>query len=538
VHRVLLRTARTPLARVWAPAYRVIARVWAAFLVRGERGAAAYARGSVGADDLVPGLSDIDVAVVLSPDRGGRGVARERVTGRWTRLLRAFRPTDLLLDYPLVYEEDELREVAGATALTYGLDEPGERRAAYNGDGVSEDRIRLLERPGLYGATDDWRLLTGPDRRPPEPARDAQLRRIAAWLELLSWWRWVFSVCVDPSGPRTADLCVKLVAEPARIWLWLAHGERAGGRSDVLHRALRRMPEEAEPFRRALELRRSLPDSPEPPLAEVLPVLVRLSARIAGLIAAEVEEHGATEVRLAGPDPDELVLPQGGWRPCDALVGGREPRLLALCDWRSLACPTLPDECFAPLPGDPGDPAVLGAAAASQLASPYPALRAGGLMVFPGLRWGTQLRAVKCSVTDPVSFALADGIPVARFPNVAGWSAHDTARRAVAEHRAWLRVEPDAEGSTLAMLLTAARAGLFLDSVEDGGAPELPLTVTETARRLAARSAGAQTVAEEGLERYREFAVDRTRPPAGTLAAMRKLVLALPAYAEHPSPSP
>ena len=55
-------------------------------------------------------------------------------------------------------------------------------------------------------------------------------KSLAAWLELVTWWRWAFTVCVDRSGPRTAHLCLKLVTEPVRIWLWLAHGERVGRR--------------------------------------------------------------------------------------------------------------------------------------------------------------------------------------------------------------------------------------------------------------------------------------------------------------------
>jgi hypothetical protein len=79
------------------------------------------------------------------------------------------------------------------------------------------------------------------------------------------------------------------------------------------------------------------------------------------------------------------------------------------------------------------------------------------------------------------------------------------------------------------MLFTGARAALFLESVADG-APELPLTVTETARRLSSRSSVAAGVAEEALERYREFALRRRHPPAATVSALRKEVAGLPAY--------
>jgi hypothetical protein len=541
--RLVLRTARTPLGRLWTLAYWGIARVVVTYLAWGDRGAAMYVRGGLGADDLLPGLSDVDVAVVLTPDPAGPGLARERARRRWQELHRALPLAGLLLDKkPRIYEDSDLGDFAGTSALTFGLNGPGEpasRRAGYFGQDASRDTIRMLERPGLHGATADWRLLAGPDRCPLEPARDSQLRRIAAWLELTYWWQWVFHVSIDPTGPRTAHLCVKLVAEPARIWLWLAHGERASGRADALARALRRMPEEEDALRRALHLHRLLPYSPAPPLTEVLPALVRLSARIAGLIGAQIEDAEGTEVRLAGADPPELVLAGGGSQPTVSL-GAPAPRLLPLADWRSLACPLLPDESFTLLPGDPGDPTTL-AAAASQPVGSYSALQADGLIVLPATRWSrTRLRAVKCPATDPVSFALAEGKRVARFPKVRGWSADDTAQRAVAEHRAWLLTElgswtgngsSDEGGHVLAMLFTAARAGLLLDSIREGN-PELPLTVTETARRIATRSSATRAAADEALERYREFALRRTRPPAGTVSAMRKLVLELPAYAK------
>jgi hypothetical protein len=368
----------------------------------------------------------------------------------------------------------------------------------------------------------------GRDRTPAEPARDPQLRRIAAWLELTYWWQLVFPVCADPAGPRTASLCVKLVAEPARIWLWLAHGERAGGRADTLERARRVLPEEEETLRLALELQRSLASSPQPPLAEALSFLVRLSDRIAARLADEVAEHGATEVRLGGLDPLEVVQAYRGERS-DALP---------LCDWKGLVFPRLADELFAPAPGDPADPGLLGRTTADDGYGAYTALRAGELMVLPGVRFRTTMRAIKSRVLDPVSFALVEGRDAAVFPEVPGWSAVDTARRAVAEHLAFLRSAPpvvwgppdEAAGAELAALLSAARAGLFLESVLDGD-PELPLTVTETVRRLAARSDTARGVVEDGLGDYREFAARRTPPPAATLEAVRALVSELPAYA-------
>jgi hypothetical protein len=85
------------------------------------------------------------------------------------------------------------------------------------------------------------------------------------------------------------------------------------------------------------------------------------------------------------------------------------------------------------------------------------------------------------------------------------------------------------------MLLTAARAALFHESVA-GGSPELAVTVTEAARRLGDRSRAARAVADEALGRYREFAIGGVEPPAGAVSAMGDLVRRLPAYAEAPPP--
>jgi hypothetical protein len=468
----LLLRMRHPLLRGLVElAYRAAARGGSAYVLRGERDGSVYVRGGFGTTEFVPGLSDIDLVLVV-----GSEAAAKRSRRRWLRLAGLHLPP-LLLDWPRIYDEAALRELSGATKFTWGLDRP--QRSPYAEQDM--DAIRMLERPGLFGPTSDWRLLRGPDRRLPETERDAQARRAAAWLELVYWWRLAFFCCVDPTLPRAADLCVKIVAEPARIWLWLAHGERAASRTEALDRALVRLPEEEAPLRRARELQRALPTGPRPPLVELLPLAVRLSARIARVIADQTAAEGATQVRLSGIIPGKT---------------------LALPDWRGIVCPEGPDEAFELVEGDPGDPAAIASAATGHPEGAYPVLTGEGLIMMPGLAIRrTRGRAIKCPVTDPVPFALLSDATTATFPNVRGWSAVDTARRAVAEHRALLagphgRKEPG-------VLLTALRAGLFLQSILEGD-PELFVTPAEAARRLG-------------------WQEDRA-------AALRDLVLGLPAY--------
>jgi predicted nucleotidyltransferase len=522
VQRLVLNAHRTPLRRLPVFAYRAIARATGAYLTRGERDAAVYVRGGVGAGDFLPGLSDLDLAILLPDCPTAPGRAAERVKRRWERLSRALPVLGRLVDLPRVHEDAELEQLVKSSALTYGLSEDGsgEPRAGYFGPQSNLDLLRTLERPGLYSATDDWSLLAGRGRLPREPRRDPQARRIAAWLELVWTWRAASPFVVDPTLTGTASAAVKLVAEPARIWLWLADGERYSGRAGALRTALRRMPEEEPALRRALELQGALSRLPAPALDELLPAALRLSARVAALIADQVADAGTTEVRLTG-------------EPADLVIAGQGQRALALADWRAVVAPELPDESFALRPGDPGDPTVL-AGAADRHSGPYPALRAGELMVLPAVPLRrTRLRALKSPVTDPVVFAVAAGHGVAALPDVAGWSARDMARRAIAEHRAWLThgtgpnegQVPQGGGHDLGRLLTAARAALFHESLQEG-APELRLTVSATARGLAERSA----IADDALGAYRSFARKDTEPPAAVVAAMRELVLELPAY--------
>jgi hypothetical protein len=372
--------------------------------------------------------------------------------------------------------------------------------------------------------------VAGPDRRLVDRVLDAQRRRIAAWLELQFLWRLAVELCLNRGRPGAASMCVKLVAEPARIWMWLSQGRRTGGREDTLTSALAHMPDEAPALERALHVQRSLERSPEPPLAESLRVFVRLSSRIAAHIEAELEGAGATEVRLAGGEP--VALPHGGWEPTEPWSAPAPP-LLPLADWRAIACPAMPDETFAPVAGDPGDPGQLTRAALLMEKGPYVTLPAERLLVRPFHGGRARLRAVHCRVTDPVSFALLEGLTSASFPDVAGWSARDTARRGVAEHAAWLSghsVPAEPSGAHVGMLLTAARAALLLQSLEEGH-PELALTAQATATALAQRVPGAGAASEAAWEAYAVFARDWLAPERTVVVALDRVVRSLAPYA-------
>jgi hypothetical protein len=559
--RFMLRTDRTPLRRLWALAHELGIRAIGAFLVRGLPGASAFVKGSFGYGEPVFGVSDVDMVAVLpsagDPARDAAMAAARRE--RWLRLVRRFPPLGELF-HVFFYSDAELRAATSSPCLTYGLEEASPP-AAFLGPCPLRDEMGLQERPELYGATREWRLVHGARGALPAPPDDLQRRRMAAWLELQFWWRYVFPVCVDPEGPRLPSLSLKLVAEPARIWLWLTQGEQVFPRTDLLRRASVLLPEEKSAFGRALALQDDLPHDPEAPLAEMLAHLVRLTTRIAAELGRQVAAEGTTDVRLVGEGADLVV----GAAAREAVWGGGvdEVSWLPLVDWRARTVPGPPDEVFALVPGRLDDPAVLASAALGSMDGAYLALRDGSLLLLPAARekgrgrtsspeenaarfHRVKLRGVQCPQTDPVSFALAEGRDVARFPNVAGWSARDSARRAVAEHRAWLDRRPPlvsprgwveaqldgvpAPAAALARLLTGARAALFLETV-DSSSPELPLTVAAVARALSERSPGAAALVEEALGMYADWRRGEAGPPSDTLVSrLEELVHALPPY--------
>src|SRR2546423_8764866 len=108
-----------------------------------------------------------------------------------------------------VYEREDLERGIAAPTFTAGLDDD---RAIYLGSRPLPNP-GLAEGPGLYGPLAEWRPLRG-RQLPPAPDYDSQHRRIAAWLNLQSWWRFSFRAALRPAAPRTPYMAVKFVSEP------------------------------------------------------------------------------------------------------------------------------------------------------------------------------------------------------------------------------------------------------------------------------------------------------------------------------------
>ena len=519
VSRGLLRSSSGPLRPLWAAGYRALARGIVGYLRRGT-GAAAFVRGSGLSSDQVFGLSDLDLILVTragAPPRDRALIAsRRRRLGRWLGSLRA--QVDVSL-----YDEPELASVRGATTLTYGLESaiPAALRADPN---APHDEAGLLLRPD---AARGWRPLAGHSPHSVTVTLPSPQAPVAAWLELQSWWRHAFRLCSAPDRPDSALLALKLFAEPARILLWTVHGRVAPSREEVLREAARSLPEEEAALRDALALMRGLPSSPAAPVEVALGYLLRMSGRIARLIEQQAEGAGTRTVELVGVG-SLLALPEG------ADTGGE--RALPLVDWRACAGPDLPDDAFVSEPGYRGDPAAVASAAAREGGGVYRVLCGEGVAVLPTRRpWPRGvMRAVQCPASDPVLFALLARRGEASFPELPGWSARDTARRAVAEHRAWIATQPTGGLRTLTalgLLLKAARAALLLETFEQG-APRLALTVSATAQLAGERGEVLAQATAEACDAFLACRRSGRAPQEKPVLRLDLAVRSMPSYSK------
>jgi hypothetical protein len=528
----MLRTGQSPFRFIWAALYATAMRATAVYLRRGLEKTTVSVGGSFATADPVYGLSDIDLVIVLGGSNDEVEAARAAIGERWKRLTarspRLGRHVSIA-----AYDAGDLHSVDGGTCLTFGLHAADADHArGYLRPGHPDDDLFRRVHPGIYAPADkDWRRLAGPGARSSPPVATADYRRLACWLELQWWSRYAFQACEQPEAHYAAYLYLKLIAEPARIWLWLAHRERVTDRGAAIERALRYLPEEAAVLEPARRIHGAPERAPRPPLAEMLGWLLRCASRIAALIETEISAQESTEVRLRCA-PGEEVVPVPGARDALGTLGlsVADAELLPLADWRARAMPTLADEALVVISGSALDPALLARATQATRRGLAVALRHGELLVMPADTTAI-LRSIQCPASDPVSLALVSKRSTARFPDVPGWSALDSARRAVREHLVWmLRWERQASPPlALERFLTAARAALFLETTRRGE-PELPLTAAATLDRLAAEMPSANGTCDHAREAFLASRLNGAEPSTALVRALGRVVRQLPPY--------
>jgi hypothetical protein len=512
VQRAAVRIGRGPLAAAGKAAHEILARLLAAVLSLGAGGATAYVGGSLAYGRFVLGISDVDLVIVAGSER-----AATRVRDRWQRITRPL-PGLRRLVHVAVATDDELTVAVSGTCRAW-RGAPSRQSAIYFGPQPLRDEAGVTSTPTVGAPLAGWRRLHGAERLPLRAPWPEHERPIVAWLNLQATWRLAIAACLEPTRPYTGLVCVKLAADPARVWLWLSRGTVVADRVEALREAADARPDLLQAAERLIELERRLSELPEPPLAEALRALVTISAWIADEVDRRTFASGGTEVRLRSGDP---VLP-GSAPPAGAVP---------LADWRACVVPPFPDEALLPLAGEADDPEALAHAARRGRRGLQPAIQRGRLLILPATEPGTAglLRAVQAPATDPVSFAALTGGESATFPAAAGWSAEELARRGIAEHRARLG-DPQPDGAhQLIALIGAARVALLEGTLAEGSG-ELALTargvLEQLAERLEADRAETAIAAGEAFVTARR---DGIEPPASLVAELRESVLSMGAY--------
>ena len=132
-----------------------------------------------------------------------------------------------------------------------------------------------------------------------------------------------------------------------------------------------------------------------------------------------------------------------------------------------------------------------------------------------------------------------EGRGTATFPELLGWSAQDVAHRATAEHAAWLRFpgppkrrylgigDVPPQVLTLARLVTAARAGLFATSIDEG---DPTLAVTAKAMTTVADNAELAEALDRGCAALADWHTEQRPCSGGDLAQLDRATRALSAY--------
>ena len=383
--------------------YAIATRAIAALMRASGGNPSVYLTGSAAEGELVPGISDLDVIVVAAD-----AADRERLDALRGRLARRV-PLFAAVCQVFLYTDDELRDAARATHLTFDLHAAEPRGSLLARPNRPRDEADLRRRPRRARPEANWRLVAGPDRRPAGPPPTVREEHLAGWLELQYWWRHAYWLVLEPRSVRARSLATKLICEPARVWLRIS-GLEPGSRAEAIARAAARVPA----WERHLEATQRLADGAPVHVRWALDALVDLTEAVAARLVEDVRsvEHVAVALEHTGP-----AVPLADWR---ARAGGDDlPRSVELVH------------------GDPRSPDAL-----RRLLSPaavQPVLDLGSVLLLPqGTYLGCLMRAAQCPPTDPVTFALLRGEATARFPAVAGLSIADAGTRALAEHRSWL----------------------------------------------------------------------------------------------------
>ncbi len=220
IQRIVINTSFFPLTYFYKKVYDLSILIASLLLRRVDGVITVYLRRGVAKGEIVYGLSDIDLSVIIEDLGEKEQAVKERVRATYNRLSRFI---------PLLGQGDKELEVYSASEFSDLYDD------------YSFHRYRFNE--GKY----TWRLLYGTDLVKALPALEDFKLYLPATEELKVWW----ALLNEELHPEYAHppfdrkyLWYKAIAEAAKVYLLVCHGEEVQSREAALSQVKSHLPDE------------------------------------------------------------------------------------------------------------------------------------------------------------------------------------------------------------------------------------------------------------------------------------------------------
>ncbi len=276
IQRIVVNTSFFPFTHLYQKIYDLSIAVAVLLLKRAEGVAAIYLRRGVGQGEIVYGLSDIDLSVILNDqdeDEEASSV-KEKVRviyNRLSHLIPLFGGADSELG---VYSVSEFLELH---------------------DDYDFHRYRLNR--GKY----KWKLLFGRDIVKTLPELPDSELRLPATEELKVWWEFLvveFARSFPSPGFKKKYLWYKAISEAARVYLFACCGKNSQNRESALNEVKNYLPDETRRHIDVIKDYRTNLNSPEDLLPdELIKLYVHLASKT--FKEAETKVYGQTKGRAA-----------------------------------------------------------------------------------------------------------------------------------------------------------------------------------------------------------------------------------------------
>jgi len=286
----VVRTSFFPLSYLYKAGYSLSVRITTLFLRRVDGVAAVYLRRGLAKGEIVYGLSDIDLSVIVEDRESGVEKVKEQVRSTYDTLSRFI---------PLL----------GAGDMELGVYSVAEFCGLY--EDYDFHKYRFDE--GRH----TWRLLFGRDVVEDLPHLDDADLYLPAMEELKKWWALLSLEVLGGSDRRPFEskyLWYKAIAEASKVYLRVCHGEVLRGRAEALDRVRTYVPsEDGRLIDRVREYLRHLIGGEDVPEDELTQLFVSLASR--SCLEAERKALAGSESRsvtVTVPDSEELLVGDGG----------------------------------------------------------------------------------------------------------------------------------------------------------------------------------------------------------------------------------